>query len=444
MEQKQKPRTVVKRKAATGNEPITINMMDLILQNIDRSRADIQKWWNALQVAEQISFPNRSRLYDLYERIEMDGHLTGIMQKRVDDTVNKELYYEVDGKRVEELDTLIESEKFQEFITRCFEKKSHGLVGFEFLISDTFDFQVIPRKHIKPEYGIISSEQNGWEGIEYKDVWNIMVLQDISKFGFLLKCCPYAILKSGNLSDLAQYIEIYGQPVKVARYDGNDIETKKELRKALKESGASLNIMLPNQATIDIIGDNRTNGNGQVHELMFKTCDNNMSVLVLGNTETTGNDNGGSLAKSEVHSEQQTMITKRDMKELRNILNSPRFKAILKSYGYPVSPDDKGKFVFEKDFDLNKLKVKKDIDIAISGKIPVADDYFYETYNIPKPDNYDEMKAKMEEEKAIKMNGNEAPPKPGEKKPKPQPKNQYDDWDEDERNLWQKFKDFFA
>ncbi|RXK57558.1 DUF935 family protein [Lacibacter luteus] len=412
----------VKRVTAPEQQKVVVTMTELILQTIDRSRADISKWWNSLQRAEQISYPNRTNLYDLYERIILDGHLTGIMDKRVKSVKNKKLHYKVNGNSVKELDDLIKSIKFREFIELLFEKKSHGLVGFEFTIGTGFDYQVIPRKHIKPEAKIIATEQNGWTGTSYEGVWNVMVLEDIKRFGFLLRCCPYAILKSGSLSDLAQYIELYGQPIRVGKYDAADVETKKELKRALKEAGASLSITIPSQAQIEIIGDNVTNGNGEVHKVMFNTCNNEMSIVVLGNTETTSNDNGGSNAKSKEHGKQQKEIHKDDIAEMANILSSDAFKVILQSYGYPVAPGDGGSFVFEMDIDLDELKTKSEIWSVVSAKVPVADDDWYTTFNIPKPANYDAMRKKMDEEKAAQQQP--APAPTPTRKPKPKVNNQ--------------------
>lgn len=421
----------VKRKQGDAQEKIVISMMELVLQNADRSRADIAKWWNALQQAEQISYPNRSKLYDLYDRVKMDGYLSGIISKRIDAVLNKNLHYEVNNKRVDELDNLIQSSAFRNFIKHLFKKKFEGLIGFEFPVGpDEFTYKIIPVKHIKPEVNIIAEHQSGFEGIDYTDVWNIMVLQDeTDRFGLLLKCCPYAILKSGSISDLAQYIELFGQPMRIGKYDAADVETKKELKRAMKEAGSSLSMTIPSQAQIEIIGDNVTNGNGDVHKVMFTTCNNEMGIIILGNTETTSNDNGGSNAKSKVQADQQLEITKSDMKEIANILSSKQFKKILQSFGYPISPDDNGLFVYEQEVDLEELKSKKDIWLAVSAKVPVADDDWYKTFNMPKPDNYDELKAKMEEEKLAKLTPPPAPapaPAPA-KKQKLKPKNQFDD-----------------
>jgi hypothetical protein len=413
----------VKRKKNPDN--ITITTMELILQPIDRSRADVKRWWYALQNAEAISYPSRSRLYDLGERAIQDGYLTGVMEKRVSAVLNKKIHYEINGVRVDEMEDYISKDKFRLLQRRLWEKKAWGITGIHALIGPEFDFEVIPRKHIKPEMKLISYEQDGWEGIDYSNAWDIYVVEDVERFGLLSKSIPLIILKSGSLSDLAQYIELYGQPIRKGTYPGDNPELKAELKTAMKESGASFTVLLPEGTNIEIIGDHVTNGTGQAHQILFQTVNNEIAVLWLGNTETTGNDNGGSNAKSQEHSKQQKEINKSDLKDMEDMLSSKQMQFIFKTFGWPVNPD-KGRFVYEKEINLDELSTKKDIDLAISGKVPIGDDYWYTTYNIPKPENYAQLKAQMEEERKAKLNP-PALPFPGQKQkkkknnPAPQP-----------------------
>ncbi|MGQ0739130.1 MAG: phage portal protein family protein [Bacteroidota bacterium] len=426
-------------------ENITITMTELVLQNVDRSRADLRKWWRSLQQAELISYPNRSPLYDLYERAVLDGHLKGLMSKKYKAVLNKKFHYEIKGKRVEAMDDIIRSARFRAMMRRLLESKGWGLTGLEFIPGSKLSFVNIPRKHIKPEYKVISIEQNGFEGYDYTKQPFIHVVEDEERFGLLLSSVPYTILKSGSLSDLAQYIELYGQPIRKGTYPGDDPEAKAELKSALKEAGASFSVILPEGTNIEIIGDHVTAGNGQAHEVLFSQVNNELSILWLGNTETTSNDNGGSNAKSQEHSKQQKEIHKSDIIDLEDMLSDDHLQMILKSYGMPLDPEH-GKFVAEREFDLEELGKRLKIDTVVSTKVPVSDDYWYTTYGIPKPENYEELKAQMEEERRMKLQplpANDPPPKPKpKKKDKPKPLN--DDglskWDK--MRLW--LADFFG
>lgn len=396
---------VVTREETEKPQGIIVNTIQVLAT--DRSIKDIRDWRNAHRTAESPFLPNRSRLLDLYDDVMLDGHLTGVIEKRIDAVLNKLLHYEVNGKKVDEMDAVIESSVFREIVTKRIEAKLYGLSGMEFIPGEELCFDEIPRKHIKPELGLITTEQSGQTGYEYKNIENVIVFAKKGDLGLLLKCAPYAIYKRGELADWAQYIEIFGQPIRVIKYDAYDTKTKEELRQVLNESGGALAMMVPKQADFEMMDGKATNADGKLQETFRQAMNEEMSVIILGNTETTTSSTSSGYAQSKEHGNQQLEKTKSDLKDVANFLNSKAFFKILKSYSLAVAPG--GKFKFEKEINVDELKTKKDIDIAVSAKVPVADDYFYETYGIPKPDNYDELRKKMDDEKKLQTQPGQQP-----------------------------------
>ncbi len=368
-----------------GANPKDTNLVvnELRIVSADTGIKNIGNFINARASAISIWNPNRVLLYDLYDDISLDGHLTGIINKRFDAVLNKELHFvDSKGKRLEDFDTLIESLKFRDLKRKILETPLWGVSGMEYIPGECFDWKEIPRKHIKIEKGIITKEQYGVEGIDYSELSNVMVLGNERDLGLLLKCSPYAIYKRGNIGDWAQYVEIFGQPVRIIKYDAWDQKTKMELKEVMDESGSSLAIMIPKQADFEMKDGKQSNGDGQLQERFKIALDNEMSILILGNTETTTSSRSSGHAQSIEHSKQQLEITKSDMKYLIGILNSEEFLAILRSYGLPV---EGGKFLFEKELDIDNLVKRQTIDEFVSQKVPIADDYWYDTYGIPKP-----------------------------------------------------------
>ena len=390
----------------------------IILQAVDRSKKDIQNWRWAHINAEAIEVPNRTRLYDLYSDVELDGHLTGIIDKRIAAVMNKTLLFEINGKKVDEMDAVIESDAFRNVVKQIMLQKFWGIRGMEFIPGPELSFEEINPKHIKTHLGLITREQNGEEGWEYDDAWNLWVVGDKKDLGLYLKLSPYVLWKRGVLGDGAQYVEIFGQPVIVMKYDTYDNKTKIELEQAMSDAGSSLRLMIPKQAEFEMVDGKQSNGDGKLFETFVRIFNNEMSIMVLGNTETTSNENGGSNAKAEVQSKQQLEIIKQDMKDVVNALNCEKFMAILQSYALPVQG---GKFAFEKEFDATQLNADKNIDTWLGTVVPLSDDYYYEKYGRPKPDNYDELRAKMDAEKEME-NANNAVPVPGKKTGKADPK----------------------
>lgn len=397
--------------AKNTNPNIIIN--DLTLVSPDRGRKDIGSLKNAVITAESVYFPNRVQLYDLYhDQVSMDGFLKGILNKRTNIVLNKTLkFLDKDGQEVKEISKLMSSKQGRDLITQIIESQYWGISGVEFKIGNKFDFEIIPRKHIKPEKGLITNSQysvSEAEGFKYEEMPFVWVIGDPLDLGLLLACSMYAVYKRGNFGDWAQYVEIFGQPVRIMYYDAYDTNTKTELKKMMNESGNSLAMMIPKQAEFQMLDGKATNGDGKLQESFKKACNEEMAICILGNTETTSSSDSSGYAQSAEHAEQQDEITASDLIFTENALNSEHFFAILKSYGYDV---EGGVFAYEMELNLQKLKTRMEIDTFVSTKVPVGDDYWYDTYGIPKPKNYDELKKLEAGEKEKEVEVKEKPKK---------------------------------
>ena len=369
---------VKSHKVVHKHDEIIIN--ELVVRSVDRSRKDIATWRGALISAESVYYPNRSRLYDLYEDVILDGHLSGVIAKRIDAVLNKEIFFETSGGRDPQMDNLVHSLSFREIMRTIMETQLWGISGIEFIPGSELAFDIIPRKHIKPELGIIAFEQTGTDGVPYAHLDNIWVMGDKKDLGLLLKCAPCSLYKRGGLADWAQFIELFGQPVRIIKYDSYDEQTKVELKKILDDSGSSLSLMIPRQADFEIKDGKQTNCDGNLQLSFIKALNEEMSITILGNTETTSSSDSSGYAQSKVHLDQQYEITKSDLIYTAAMLNSPKFRSILQGYGYPAS---NGRFVFAKDMDVDYLQTRIAIDKEVAQMVPVPESYWYDTYGIP-------------------------------------------------------------
>jgi hypothetical protein len=369
---------MVKSHKNQDNKEPGIIINELNIRSADRSTKDIRTWRGALTSAESIYYPNRTRLYDLYEDIILDGHLSGVITKRIDAVLNKDIYFESAGSQ--KLADLVDSLVFRDVIRSIMETRLWGISGLEFIPGKQLSFEKIPRKHIKPEQGIIAFEQTGTDGIPYASLDNVWVMGETKDLGLLLKCAPYCLYKRGGLSDWAQYIELFGQPVRIIKYDSYDEQTKIELKKILDESGSSLSLMIPRQADFEIKDGKQTNCDGNLQLSFIKALNDEISITILGNTETTTSSYSTGYAQSKVHLEQQYEITRSDLVYTAAMLNSPKFLSVLQGYGYSVAG---GRFAFAKDMDIDYLKTRVAIDKEVAQMVPVSENYWYDTYGIP-------------------------------------------------------------
>lgn len=377
-------------------EPANLVLHQLILRNIDRSQKDVGEWRIAHRMAEAVMNPTRRRLWNLIADVELDGTIRGTWKKRVSAVVNKKVYFSRDGKRDESFDALIKTKAFRRMRKKRMEEHSHGIVGFEFTPGQLFDWKEIPRRHIRPDQQMITIEEDGYTGFKYGDAEGVMICEGEEQFGFLLYAAPYALFKKGNYGDWAQYVEIFGQPVIITKYDGYDETTRTLLEQALQNAGSSLRLMLPKQSDFEMMDGKTSNGDGSLQDTFKNALNNEIMILILGNTETTGNSNGGSLAKSKIHADQQLEITKDDMEEEMMFLNDPKFLSILKNYyGYNT---DGVVCMYETEVDNAELESDLKIDEGLlKAGVPLDHDYFYEKYHRPKPANYDQLVQEMKQ-----------------------------------------------
>lgn len=380
----------------------------------DRNSKDVGFLRSAIEAAERVSLPNRYKLYDLYHDVlTIDGHLSGIVEKRTKAVTNKVLrFVDADGRLVDEVNHLIGSEKFGRLVELIMESVYFGVSGVEFLMGNDFDFLEIPRKHIRPEQGLIVKSQYDNSGTPLSELPFCWLIGRPGNLGRLLQCSMYALYKRGAFGDFAQYVEIFGQPVRVIKYDAYDRQTQEEIRRMISQQGASLVMMLPKQAGFEMLDGKTSNGTGELQERLIKCCNQEMSIAILGNSETTVSSASSGYAQAEVHAEQQYEVTKGDLKMVLQTLNCPHFFGILRSYGYSV---DGGRFEFTREEDVARLSKRLDLDLRLADRVPVADDYWYETYRLPKPDNYDELIRLREERRQAALDAVHQAEKNGKK-----------------------------
>ena len=427
------------------NEVVTVENMDKVeinnfqvqIRSVDRSMKAIKDWWDALQQAESVYFPNRSALYDIFSTVEIDGTYVGIINKRIMNTTNKKMYFKKDDVKVDACDDLANSEVFKKLRWDRFTEVTHGLTGFEFIPGPKFEYKVIPNKHLNPVLKRITKDEWGTDGLPYEGVWNIIVRGERFDFGLLTMIAPYALWKKGNMGDWAQYIEIFGQPFLFFTYDAHDEKTKIALDEMMRNMGGGTKMTIPKQVEPNMQDGKQNNGDGQLQNIFRVACNEEMKLIVLGVTETSGSSQSSGYAQAKEHGEQQDQVTIDDMEDELHFFNSDEFLAIQKSYGFPAD----GKWCHEEEIDLVKVGKQVDIVLKVKAQVPVDDDYIYEITGIPKPTNYNQMKKQMDEERKASLQSTVNGPQ--KKNDKPKTKNNKLTADE-ERTFWDKVKSFFV
>lgn len=393
-----------------NNKKVNVQPVNIILKQAHRQSADIDYWRSALTNFESITSPNRVRFYDLIDDISLDGQIEATWGKRSDALVNTPLIFTRDGKQDEEVNKLLSCPDMLLLL-----KDIHDAIAYGYSLiqikdinySDTdeqyhIDYSLINRKHVHPEPGFecVSIEQY----LPTKDfLYKQPPLSDSMIWagrpfdkGLLFKAAQYVIYKRGGFGDWAQFVECFGMPFREMIYDEYDEPTRLKLEQMLKEWGAFGYMLHPKGSEL-ILHEAANPGQCPYPELI-QECDASISKTILGNTLTTEQGSHGSQSLGSVHLQVEENKYRADKNFVLSVLNS-KFKAILKRYGFNVT---NGYIYFETpEKDWSKLQTKWNVLSGIASHVPISDDYIYTEFDIPKPDNYEELKKQLQERQAL-------------------------------------------
>lgn len=216
--------------------------------------------------------------------------------------------------------------------------------------------------------------------------------------GIFAAVAQYVIYKRGGFGDWSQFAEMFGMPFRELSYDDYDDATRAKLEQAMEDWGAAGYIIKPKGAELTLHDTGGSTSSADVYDLLISKCDAAISKIILGNTLTTEQGEIGSQALGEVHKEAEGEKNEADKLFILSVLNT-RLRAVLKRFGFNLQG---GEIMYEGlEADWEKLQVKWNVIKEIREEIPVDDDYIYDEFPVPKPDNYEQMKEEMELKRAL-------------------------------------------
>jgi SPP1 gp7 family putative phage head morphogenesis protein len=374
-------------------------LQQITIRPVNRQSQDIKKWRAAHRSAEGY-IKRRVMLYDLYADVVLDGHYIGTRQKLLDSLTDADwTYIDKDGNPVDEINQLIESDGWDDLLEVIYDTDDWGYSTPEFTFYKDFEgksaFTVYQcdRRHMRPEFGIIAFDQNGDDGINIREGIYPSIVMEIGKandMGKLISIAQYAILKDGDLSDWAAFVQTYGQPLLDAEWDGFDESQRIKLQDSLFNMGSGGVIIRPAGTKLSVV-ENRANSDGKLQGNLFDTLNKEISKIMLTATESTESSNSSGYAQSQTHEDMESNRKKALIKTTRKLLNK-RFRKILAAQGFDLKG---GTFMVKPGEEELSQKDSYPIhkSMKVDLKIPISDDFFYKKYGVDKPEDYDKQKA---------------------------------------------------
>lgn len=395
---------VTRKKGKVPDKGINITNINVRVPN--RNSQNIESWRSAISAFENQTNPVRAYLYDLYKDIELDGQVIATWGKRCDAITNKRLLFKRDGEEDERITALLNSPDMRLVIKELLKSIAYGFTLIQ--INDIrfdddeeqykIEWDLVPRKHVHPEKGFecVSNQQHMATRdclFMEKPVSDYLIWAgERDDMGLLAAVSQYVIYKRGGFGDWSQFAEMFGMPFRELSYDDYDPETRTKLERAMEDWGAAGYIIKPKSAELTLHDTGGSTSSAEVYDMLISKCDASISKIILGNTLTTEQGEVGSQALGEVHKESESEKNASDQLFMLSVLNT-RFRAVLKKFGFDVTG---GEIMYEGlDTNWDKVQIKWNVVKEIKQTVPVDDDYIYEEFDIPKPDNYEQMKEDM-------------------------------------------------
>jgi phage gp29-like protein len=218
---------------------------------------------------------------------------------------------------------------------------------------------------------------------------------------------PY-LFKHFSVGDLAEFLDIYGLPLRIGKYPSNASDTEKAtLWRAVAGIGHNAAGVIPASMAIDF--QEAAKGSEKPFETMIKWCEQTQSKAILGSTMTSTTEATGlGSGVAEIHNEVRLDIRDSDCKQLAGTLTRDLI--------FPLLALNKGWADFRRCprlvFDVTEGEdIKTYADalpklVGIGMRIPTQ--WAHETLRIPLPSSDEE------EVLAVAKTATPTPPEPGQ------------------------------
>lgn len=364
-------------------------VVDLQRQTDALTRKDIGDWRQAWQMAINVDYPNRQRLYDIYTDVDVDLHLSGCIQQR-EGFVMASSFKIVDekGKENEEAKAFFNTQWFRLLVKFILDASywGHSLIELGNITTDingrpTYDgVTLIRRKHVIPEYHRVITDlgQDWTTGIDYRQPpfcdWLIEAGRP-DDLGLYLKAATQTIPKKNALAFWDTFAEIFGMPMRIGRTTTRDKNELNEMEKMLNDMGAAGWGLFQEGTEIEVVES--TKGDAfNVYDKRIDRANSELSKLIIGQTMTI--EDGSSLSQSQTHLKVLQNIIDADCVMLQDVINTQLIPRMIR-HGFPL----KGlRFEWDDTVDYTPEQ-QKAFEEMLLNHFEVDGKYFTEKYNIP-------------------------------------------------------------
>lgn len=376
------------QKTTTNDTKLNKTSFEIVDNNNYRIKADIKKWRYALNLAEDIKYPNRYNLYQIYDEIMLDPIVVNAIDLRTErilgipfSIVNKS------GKVNKKAQDVFSNYWFEKYIKFAIDSVlfGHSLIRIDGIDKNgVTDVSLIPRENIIPEFGVFKkdAQSNYSEAgtIDYMDnkiyKWFTEAFKSRNDVGLLNKVVVSQISKKVAQLAWTQFVEKFGEPTVIGRTNSNLETEKNDLQDFLTNLSMNSAAVLDKQTDIEFKETVRSDVYS-VYKELINTMNDEINTAILGATELTSGASGGSEARAKVHQAQSNHKTASDIRFITNHINNVLIPKLVKLKVIPTG------LKFQFDFnEVLSMEEKITVDSQLLKYYKLSKDYIERVYNV--------------------------------------------------------------
>lgn len=222
---------------------------NIVVENEMQFVKTLDDWKNAVYLATDRTEPNRAPLKELYDNMDLDLHLTSVIESRIAFTQrNPFKIVSNTGEENKDLSWLFERTWFEEFIEYVLMYRYKGaqlieLYDIDPVTHELANVDIIPISHFNPVKGIILKNAGDTQGLSYRSgaMANFYIQVGKSRdLGMYKTMCPTVMAKKLGIGSWLDFIEKYGVPplfFTTDREDDGYLEKIKQAALMFRSSG---------------------------------------------------------------------------------------------------------------------------------------------------------------------------------------------------------------
>lgn len=388
-------------KANNKPQPLTNKQISVILDEIIQRRTiwrkEITDWQYGRSCFYDDHNPTTFNLQEVYHDVMLDEHLTAVTGQRKLRVINKQFVIrKKDGTEDLEKSKMLQEEWFFNLADMALDsifygytlaylkggRNRYGKVGIQ-------EVECVPRGWVSPKNRLLLPNENiPTTGVAFDRFSNeLLYCQMYSPAGLLEKGAPLSMLKRHSWGNWDQFEQIFGIPIRIAKYVVGSEKVMKEIQGWLEEMGSAAYGMFPVGTDLEVKENKQTDA-FNVFLQKIERVDQGLSKLILHQTGTT--DEKAFVGSAEVHQDTLNEVTAADERKLLLWINRSVVPA-MRHWGYPIS--DEETIGIKKTTNPEK-QIEIDKALMASSGYTFSKEYLENTYGVVLEDKQEEQDSK--------------------------------------------------